>query len=524
MSDEIKRTTPEDEMDLRRRMMGYRESKESQETSDQDDPFARMRAAAYEEDLNEDDPFAKMRAAADEEALNEDDSYEDTHKDVPETIIEEPVAEKSVYAEAPVEEEVAVEEASPGSLYSRLRAASAAEEAKKKAEEERKAAQESVTISQQVAVPPVVEEPVLPEEKEEEEVVAEAPITEETKTDKKTKAPKVKGMRTYQQRQDRAGYAFMLPWIIGFVIFTLFPFVMTVYLSFTNVKSTILGYEIKWTGLSNYQTAFFSNESFVPALLNYLKMIVPYTFIVVVLSFIIAYLLNKINFGKSILRTIYFLPVIIMSGPVMSQLLSVQDATAANAVTGETVNPYSNIFIMQIIDSYSPALANGLASVFGQLSIILWFTGIPIVLFINGLQKINPSIYEAAKIDSANAWQIMWKITIPMVKETGLIITVFTIIQLGMYNSINPVYKLIEEATSDTNGGLGFAATYSWIYSVVALLIIGVVFLLFKDRKPKDIKARQKQEKKLKKLEKQQQRRLAAQRRHQKKEARLYGK
>ena len=60
-------------------------------------------------------------------------------------------------------------------------------------------------------------------------------------------------------------------------------------------------------------------------------------------------------------------------------------------------------------------------------------------------KKINPSIYEAAKIDSANAWQIMWKITIPMIKQVGLIITVFTVIQLGMYDSINPVYKLIEE-------------------------------------------------------------------------------
>ena len=351
---------------------------------------------------------------------------------------------------------------------------------------------------------------------------------ENVKQEKPQKTPKKKKLRTYQQRQDRSGYAFMAPWIVGFVIFTLFPFVMTIYLSFTNVKSTVLGYDIQWTGLSNYYTAFFQNESFLPAVLSYLKMIIPYTFIVVVLSFIIAYLLCKINTGKSILRTIYFLPVIIMSGPVMTQLLSVQSASASSTANmsdaAQTTNAYSNIFIMQIIDSYSPSLANGLAGIFDQLSIILWFTGIPIVLFINGLQKINPSIYEAAKIDSANAWQIMWKITITMLKSVGLIITVFTVIQLGMYDSINPVYELIEEATNDTNGGLGFAATYAWIYSFIALLIIGIVFLLFKDRKPKDIKARQKQEKKLKKLEKQQKRRLASQKRHQAKEAKLYGK
>lgn len=348
------------------------------------------------------------------------------------------------------------------------------------------------------------------------------------KETKAAKPKKKKKMRTYQQRQDRTGYMFMAPWIIGFAAFTLFPFVATIYLSFTNVKKTTLGYQIDFTGINNYVKAFVGSTEFLPALLKYLQMIIPYTFIVVVLSFIIAYLLCKIKTGKGILRTIYFLPVVIMSGPVMTQIMQVQSAaeTAADKINAavEKANAYSNIFIMQIIHSYSPALASGLAGIFDQLSIILWFTGIPIVLFINGLQKINVSIYEAARIDSANAWQIMWKITIPMLKQIGLIITVFTVIQLGMFNSINPVYELIEEKTGETGSGLGFAATYAWIYTVIVLLIVGFVFLLFKERKPKDIKARQKQEKKLKKLEKQQKRRLAAQKRHQAKEAKLYGK
>lgn len=346
----------------------------------------------------------------------------------------------------------------------------------------------------------------------------------------KNKDKKNRKMKTYQQRQDRAGYMFMAPWIVGFGIFTLFPLFFTVYLSFTNVSKTALGYKFEFTGVKNYINAFVGNNEFLPAVLNYLKMIIPYAFIVVVLSFIIAYLLCKIKTGKGILRTLYFLPVVIMSGPVMEQIIKVQSAgetaSAAEqlAAANEAATAYSNIFIMQIIESYSSGLAHALAGIFDQLSIILWFTGIPIVLFINGLQKINSSIYEAAKIDSANAWQIMWKITIPMLKQTGLIITVFTVIQLGMFGSINPLYSLIEKKTGETGTGLGFAATYAWIYSIIVLIIVGIVFLLFKDRKPRDIKARQKQEKKLKKLEKQQKKRLAAQNRHQRKEAKLYGK
>ena len=358
--------------------------------------------------------------------------------------------------------------------------------------------------------------------------MAEEKIKSATTPKTQPKPKKRKKMRTYQQRQDRTGYMFMAPWIIGFLAFTLFPFIFTIYLSFNNVKKTTLGYEIHFTGINNYIEAFVGSTDFLPALIKYLQMIVPYTFIVVVLSFIIAYLLCKITTGKGILRTIYFLPVVIMSGPVMTQIMQVQsaEATAADKINAavEKANAYSNIFIMQIIDSYSPALASALAGIFDQLSIILWFTGIPIVLFINGLQKINTSIYEAARIDSANAWQIMWKITIPMLKQIGLIITVFTVIQLGMFNSINPLYELIEEKTGETGSGLGYAATYAWIYTVIVLIIVGIVFLLFRERKPKDIKARKRQEKKLKKLDKQQKRRLAAQKRHQAKEAKLYGK
>ena len=272
----------------------------------------------------------------------------------------------------------------------------------------------------------------------------------------------------------------MLPWIIGFAVFTAFPFAATIYLSFTNVSSTILGFEISWTGLSNYITAFFKNVEFVPALGGYLKMAIPYTFVVVVVSFIIAYVLEHIVKLKGFFRTIYFLPVIIMSGPVMSKILDTK-VSDMELLTGHT---YSDIFIIQMIASYSRSAASLVTDVFTQLSTILWFTGIPIVLFINGLQKINPSLYEAAKIDSANGWQILWKITLPIIRPTALIITVFTIVQLGMFD-INPVHSLIVTYMGNTSGGLGFAATYAWIYTLVVLVLMGIAFLIFRERKTK---------------------------------------
>ena len=149
------------------------------------------------------------------------------------------------------------------------------------------------------------------------------------------------------------------------------------------------------------------------------------------------------------------------------------------------VNQLYHSFLIRMIESYSPMAADAMVSLFDNLSIILWFAGIPIVLFINGLQKINPSLYEAAKIDSATNWQILWKITMPIIRPTALIVTVFTIVQLGAMDTINPVLVMIKERTANTSGGFGYAATISWIYSLIVLVIIGLSFVLFREKKVK---------------------------------------
>lgn len=288
--------------------------------------------------------------------------------------------------------------------------------------------------------------------------------------------------KSYEKRQNRLGYTFMFPWILGFIVFTFLPFVATLALSFTTVNSTVTGYQITYNGGENYYVAFFKNTEFVPALVSFLGMVIPYTFVIIIVAFIMAYLLNKIKLGKGVMRTIYFLPVIIMSGPVMSQILDKADEAVQMAQGMDT--GMEGVFVLEMIRSYSPAIANFAEGVFDQLSMILWFTGIPIVLFISALQRINPSLYEAARIDMANEWQILWKITIPMIKPTALVATIFTIAQLGTYDT-SAIYSLIKTATNNTTGGLGFAATYAWIYSLVVLIIIGLSCLIFKDRQPR---------------------------------------
>ncbi len=286
------------------------------------------------------------------------------------------------------------------------------------------------------------------------------------------------------RRHNRLGYLFMSPWILGFVLFTLVPFLMTVMLSFCSVSSTIKGYELTFIGLDNYYTAFFRNTEFVPAMLSFLGMVIPYTFIIIVVSFILAYLLNKIKFGRTVMRVIYFLPIIILSGPVMSQILDRADE--AITLSQGVSEVYRSIWIFRILYSYSPGFTLYLEAIFDQLFMILWFTGIPIVLFISAMQRINVSLYEAARIDGATEWQILWKVTVPMAKPTALVASIFTIVQLGAYDT-SDIYGLIKAATNNTASGLGYAATYAWLYGIMVLLVIGAAFLIFREKKVKEV-------------------------------------
>jgi ABC-type sugar transport system permease subunit len=108
------------------------------------------------------------------------------------------------------------------------------------------------------------------------------------------------------------------------------------------------------------------------------------------------------------------------------------------------------------------------------------------VLFLNGLQKIDASILEAAKIDSATSWQILWKITVPIIRPVVMVAMIFTIVQLGIYDgTINPVMPLIQTAIYNTVGGLGLASAYAGVYSAVVLIIIGLAFAILKSPKEK---------------------------------------
>lgn len=279
-----------------------------------------------------------------------------------------------------------------------------------------------------------------------------------------------------QRQENILGYSFLAPWLVGFALFTVFPLIITIFLSFNDVQLTVEGWRTLWVGFENYTSALLRNTDFVPGLLRFVLTAVVYVSVILIISFILALSLNqKLPFRLGF-RLIFFLPVIILSGSVMHQLMD----------SGSTriIQDLSELLIFRIIANYSLFLSNALALLLENFVLILWFTGIPIVLFLNILQKINPSILEAARIDGASGWQILWKIIVPVLRPVALTAAIFTIVQIGLF-PINPVYDIIRDASFNTSNGLGIASTFAWIYSLVLLAIIGVAFLLLKERSEK---------------------------------------
>ena len=282
-------------------------------------------------------------------------------------------------------------------------------------------------------------------------------------------------LSAHNRRQNIVGYCFMLPWLIGFIFFTGWPFFYSIYLSFFHVVRDIAGWHLTWVGLDNYHLSFFRNPSFTPALLSFLWMQITYVPAITVIAFILALLLNqKIKF-RGWFRALFFLPVIVMSGPVMHQL------RIAGGLSGIDIRGIP-LFWMVVQFSFRAAL--GLELIFNNFATLLWFTGIPIVIMLSGLQKIDTGIIEAARIDSATAWQILWKITIPIIRPIILVSTILTIVQIAAYTE-NPILPMIQDNLSIQVDGLGLASTFAWIYAAVVLLLIGIAYSLLKS--PKDV-------------------------------------
>ena len=272
-------------------------------------------------------------------------------------------------------------------------------------------------------------------------------------------------------RENLIGYSFIILWIVGFLAFTLYPLINSMIYSFNEVTVTGRGIELKYVGLKNFAVIFSANgKPFYDALKNFLGEVILRVPIILVFSIIIALLLNQDVRFRGLFRTIFFLPVIISSGPVLNELIT-QGAGGANMMS-------SLSFIETLKNSPSAFLSGPLASLFSEIIIVFWFSGVQVLLFLSSLTKINKEVYEAARVDGAGPWESFWKITLPSLKSIVFINAIYTLVLLATYSE-NAVIVSIKNNMFSIQTGYGVASAMAWAYFLVLAVMLALIAILF---------------------------------------------
>lgn len=272
---------------------------------------------------------------------------------------------------------------------------------------------------------------------------------------------------TLRQRQSINGFLFILPWLIGFLVFVARPFTHSLRLAFSKVDM-MAGFSLSFVGWSNFNEAFFIDERFVPILVQVIQRNLVDVPIILTFSLFTAFLVNQKIRGVALFRAIFFLPVVIASGLVVERLFQ-QEVGSLEAVVG--------IDVPTLVYMYLPTqFADIVIDVMTRLTLILWRSGIQILLFIAGFQGISPTLYEASRIDGATDWEIFWKITLPMLSPIIIVNTIYTIVD-GFTDIFNPMVNFLRTVAFSGSFRLGYAAALGWIYFLLIFILIGAVFI-----------------------------------------------
>lgn len=280
--------------------------------------------------------------------------------------------------------------------------------------------------------------------------------------------------------QKLVGLIFVLPWIIGFFWFTLYPFAETIRYAFSNVRFIPTGIALDPVGFDNFVQVLFQDPEFLLRLPGFLRQMLLLVPMVLVFSIILALMLNTHIKGQRVFRALFFLPVIIMSGAVLDNLRAF-DATQLSGL--------EHFFVYRFIQESLPGIiATPVLFIFDNVVMFLWFSGVQILIFLSGLQKADQAIYEAASVDGASAWQKFWKITIPTIKPFIFLCALYTVVHIAN-SPMNLIISLIQTGMFELVRGFGFSAAATWLYffMIVAMVLLYYAIL---GREEKEVKVK----------------------------------
>lgn len=281
-----------------------------------------------------------------------------------------------------------------------------------------------------------------------------------------------------QKRKAISGYLFISPFLLGFLVFMAKPFFQSLWMSFCDVELGAGIINPVFKGLKNFKHALTIDPEFNRLLVEQISKMCVNSLAIMVFSFFVALILNQKFKGRALVRSIFFLPVILSSGVILgletnNQLManlasSIEETTTGVSVTvalenilrtaGVGTRAFEKVF--EVIDNiYDIAIASG----------------IQIIIYLSGLQTISDSMYEAAAIEGCTKWESLWKITFPMISSLFLVNWIYTIIDFCMRSDNEVMKKFTTVMIGEMNYGL--ASAMAWLYFLIVMAFVGITSL-----------------------------------------------
>lgn len=282
-------------------------------------------------------------------------------------------------------------------------------------------------------------------------------------------------------RDNKAGYAFLAPWLIGLVVITVGPMLASLYLSFTNYPLLAAP---RFNGIDNYVRMF--ND---PRLLN--SLVVTFTYVIVgvplqlILALAIAVLLNTGMKGLAFYRSVFYLPSLMGSSVAIALLWRQMFGTSGLV----------NQLLTRLGVENPPGWIADPSTALGTIILLhVWTFGSPMIIFLAGLRQIPTMYYEAASVDGASKWTQFRTITLPLLSPIVFFNLVLQII--GAFQAFTQAfivsggtggpadstmfYTLYLYQQGFTNFQMGYAAAMAWLLVIIIAIFTAINFIASK--------------------------------------------
>ena len=291
-----------------------------------------------------------------------------------------------------------------------------------------------------------------------------------------------KSRLTLSQKRTINGYLFILPWLVGFLCFYVRSLFMTIQFSLSELTMDMVngGYQLEFVGLENYLYAFTVHGSFKQIFTTSVGDMLIDVPLIIFFSLFMALMLNRNFKGRTIVRAIFFLPVILNAEAIVDAIematmmvaggvsASSTEMAAEGASGGMGMAYYVDLFGNLMIPKQ---LLEYIVGAVDRITGIISASGVQIVIFIAALQSIPGSLYEVAKIEGATAYETFWKVTFPMVMPHIITNIVYTVVDSFVDSEV--VNLAYETAFNQLNYGL--SSVFSLVSTVVTCLILVLV-------------------------------------------------